>query len=120
MSYSKEEYQILLQTFKIVLACAKAGAIISPVSGICFNGMGIARGIANEVYKPLVCVYTAVELLSDGWPHHSGCSLCPVARPEGLTSMAGELWKGEQLALRINLLEYMIAKIEAQLRDMED
>lgn len=116
MSHRKEQYQILLQVFGDVLAQAKAGTINSFVAGICFNG----HEIAVRLSSPCVCVYSAVKFLSVGWPHHSGTNLYPVHRPKGLSAMAGDLWKGEQLALRISLLEYMIAKIEAQLKDMED
>lgn len=112
----ENESRLILQVFREVLAQAKAGDVASPAVGICFNG----QGIAVKLSRPDVCIYKAVEFLSVGWPHHSGTNLYPVKRTEGLKVMGGGFWKGEQLALRISLLEYMIAKIEARLKDMED
>ena len=116
MDFTKEQYQTLLFLFNCVLSHAEAGIIPRPMFGICNNAFYFQEINKELTDTPSVNTYDAVAELSEGWDKHSGVRHYPVP---GFTGTV-PYWRGSQLALRISLLEYMIAKIEARLKDMED
>lgn len=65
--------------------------------GICYN--------LNEIVDEDVSVYEFVSNNSEDWEHHSGVYEYPVKLSNNC-----DLWEGEQLELRLSLLDHLIAK----------
>lgn len=80
--------------------------------GICFN--------LNKLLNPTdgwmsgshddsrISGYTIVSYFSKGWSYHTGHPIYPIPR-----SKTCQLWAGEQLGLRRDLIQYMIYRINA-------
>ena len=59
-----------------------------------------------------VFMYKVVEVFSVGWKHHSG------SRPYPIKFIAGCKWEGTNLTLRIDLMKYIVGKIDIMLEEM--
>ena len=71
--------------------------------GICYN---LDRLLCDTGYY-CTSGYHIIKELSLGWRYHTGSSLYPVPLEKGCG-----LWKGSQLELRIDLINYIIKQLE--------
>jgi hypothetical protein len=93
------KYESVVEMLKWMLA----GNIADKDHGICYNLDGILS--ENDVRAD---GYLIVCVLSNGWEHHTGQSIFPIPFDRN-----ANLWEGEQLAYRQDLMKYIISKIEA-------
>jgi hypothetical protein len=79
-------------------------------SGLCFN---ISRMGAIDMHT----VYDVLRIFSVDWEHFSGEHLYPISgekvynHPKSL----GKHWEGEQLELRLSLIDHLIKKLREEL-----
>ena len=59
------------------------------------------------------CAYSFVSNNCDDWEFYSGNDCYPVKHPDTYTK--GCYWKGEQLELRLSLIDHLIKKCDDQL-----
>lgn len=72
--------------------------------GICYNLSNLIIEINNDDRR---MGYNVIEVFSLGWKHHTGILESPVP----YESCRG-LWEGNQLVLRIDLINYIIKQLE--------
>jgi len=93
----------LLQALKQLRVMAASGCVPDTKEGICLN-----------VYNLCGKYYLAKQRkLQSGWQYHSGDDYFPVAGLwEFFCSPYIKKWQGEQLDLRLSLINHMINKLE--------
>ena len=116
--YSKEALQMYKEAFLVV----KDKALTCPELlswGVCYNAeeylMGLGQKEANAC-----SVYEAINVLAKYWPHarkfpesdHLYAYFVPFTRSYGR-------WEGPNLEMRLDLLDYLIAKCD-ELLDLEE
>ena len=79
------------------------GVVKDADCGICFNWSA-----AKTVHYSLINFYNLVDNLAVGWPEHSGNRSYPIKQR---SSMLDSLWEGEQLALRQDLMRYIMKQL---------
>lgn len=73
--------------------------------GICFN----LSDLTERKYKQLEYKgYDIVEEFSKEWKHHSGNVAYPVPR----SHLGEDLWEGDQLKYRLDLIDYIIGQLK--------
>ena len=77
--------------------------------GICWNAN---YHPINGSEDHLVNMYHVVDELSVGWEHHSGAKSYPIPH------IKGNKWEGKNLELRIDLMKYIVGKIDELLEGM--
>lgn len=80
--------------------------------GICYNFARVTRECCGDFSMGDLKAYDVVEHISHGWEKHSGVSLYPI-KPK----KAVDLWKGKQLELRIELMQYILNKLKSMSLD---
>ena len=80
--------------------------------GICYNFARIIRQCCDDFSMGSLNAYDVVEFVSHGWEKHSGVSYYPI-EPKGDI----ELWEGNQLTLRIELMQYILNKLKSMSLD---
>ena len=105
MKYTKEQLNIAKN---ILLSLISEDRKIDDANyGICFNA---SRHPINKYDEwsgdCLVSMYDVVDKLSVGWEHHSGLVPYPIPYIEG------NKWEGKNLELRIDLMKYIVSKID--------
>jgi hypothetical protein len=76
--------------------------------GICYNFARVIRECCDDFSMGNVKVYDVVEHISHGWEKHSGYRASPIEPQEDVA-----LWEGEQLELRIELMQYILNKLKS-------
>lgn len=79
---------------------AVGGNVFNTRYGICYNLM-------NKIED---CAFLFVASNSDDWEFYSGCTAYPVVEP--YRYYGGCYWVGEQLELRLSLIDHLIKKCE--------
>lgn len=111
MNYTKEQLNVAR---KILLDLINPYREIDDTFyGICWNAQKHPLNEYDEWSGDcLVCIYHIVDELSVGWEHHSGKKSYPV--PYNV----GNKWEGKNLELRIDLMKYIVNKIDIMLEGM--
>lgn len=97
----------IIKLLRQVRRDAKAGKIARLNVGICGNAWSLVGGSSWEDQAEF---YKRLEDLFKGWPQHSGNLVWPVRE---VSNSLGD-WEGEHLALRLDLLNYVIHKAEGK------
>lgn len=115
----------LIQSLKQLRKLAAENSVPEPLFGVCYNAQHIYWAIADERGKTkdgnvydVLCTTAFI-----GWPKHSGREdypiplIGPADRRDGRSlksdgTFAGA-WEGEYLDLRLELIDYAIAKLES-------
>lgn len=101
MSITRVEAYSVIVNLQDTIKLAKAGKIEEDYVGLCFQLMD----------AQLPCQgYDAVNQYSVGWEHHTGNYNYPVER------LGDNLWAGEELHLRLDLMNYMIDKLTLEFK----
>lgn len=105
----------LLEGLREVLTLALAGRFSSTGDnrsdrlgrwkGICYYLTAVMKKNNVDQHTEFGIEYEAVNTLSRGWIHHTGDPSYPVPR------LQPHLWEGEQLELRLDLINYMINRL---------
>ena len=80
--------------------------------GICYNFARVIRECCDDFSMGGLKAYDVVEHISHGWEKHSGDSCYPIEPKDD-----EELWEGEQLELRIELMQYILNKLKSMSLD---
>ena len=111
--YSKESLHILKEALLILKGKASiyTDPIPAPDVGVCYNLMYTVDSISPHL---AVKAYIFVQEQSIGWPHHNGANdnFVPDDYKYGK-------WEGPNLEMRLDLLDYLIAKCD-ELLDLEE
>lgn len=103
-----------LKKFKSFLQSFIANTVsIDHQFGICFNLSKLYNG---KMKQETNIAYRFVEIYSIGWKHHTGCergNIVPDNQWDGN-------WTGENLALRLDLCNYLIEQIDIELNTRKD
>jgi len=85
----------------------RTGEVKSRVCGICFNleTLVLESGVTGSDNHS----YDLLQQLSKGWEHHTGNIAYPVPAGDFLD---GQFWKGEQLAYRVSLIDYLLPQVK--------
>lgn len=116
--YSKEELQMYKEAFLVV----KDKALTCPellFYGVCYNADEYLTSIGQKEANDSR-VYEAINVLASHWPHarkfpesyHLYAYFVPFTRSYGR-------WEGPNLEMRLDLLDYLIAKCD-ELSDLEE
>lgn len=116
--YSKEELQMYKEAFLVV----KDKALTCPellCHGVCYNADEYLTGIGQKEANDS-SVYEAINVLAKYWPHarkfpgfdQPFAYFVPFTRSYGF-------WEGPNLKMRLDLLDYLIAKCD-ELIDLEE
>lgn len=105
MKYTKEQLNVAKNILLSLIS--EDRKIHDTYYGICFNA---DRHPINK-YDTwsgdcLVSMYHVVDELSVGWEHHSGLGTYPIPY------LKGNKWEGKNLELRIDLMKYIVSKID--------
>jgi len=98
MIFTDDQKQNFLDGLKEI----RDGRIVHKFTGICSN----LSDISGKYAYPFVGIYAC------GWGKHSGSVSYPVPRP---TMGANDMWSGEYGRRRLELVAFLIAKLEDQL-----
>ena len=111
MKYTKEQLNVARNILLSLIS--EDRKIDDDYYGICFNA---DRHPINKYGRwsgdYLVSMYHVVEELSVGWEHHSGYRSYPIPHTKG------NKWEGKNLELRIDLMKYIVSKIDILLGEM--
>lgn len=111
MKYTKEQLNVAKNILLSLIS--EDREINDEYYGICWNGHYHPTNEYDELSgNAKVCMYSIVEELSVGWAHHSGLEGYPIAY------IAGNKWEGKNLELRIDLMKYIVSKIDILLGEM--
>ncbi len=110
MKYTKEQLNVAKN---ILLSLISEDRKIYDYYGICFNADCHPTN-KYDIWSGdcLVSMCHVVEELSVGWEHHSGDRLFPIPHTKG------NKWEGKNLELRIDLMKYIVSKIDILLGEM--
>ena len=115
----------LIQSLKDLRKLAAENSVPEPLFGICYNAQHIYWELADKrgetknghVYDVL-CTVAFI-----GWPKHSGREDYPIPLVHPADNRSGRhrfengtfggLWEGDYLDLRLELIDYAIAKLES-------
>lgn len=98
--FTNEELMHLREGLKRLIVAAVRGDLADSRTGICAT-------LNTETYLGIKA-YAFVRLYSEGWRHHTGDPHNPIP-PNGAK------WAGVGLHLRVDLMQYMLKRIEAEL-----
>lgn len=115
----------LIQSLKDLRKLAVAGNPPDPLFGICYNTQHIywdyIKGFPSLKDAGVYDVLCTVGFI--GWPKHSGRQEYPIPLVKPDDSLYGQsrradgtfagAWEGEYLDLRLELIDYVIAKLES-------
>lgn len=105
MNYTKEQLNIARD---ILLN------LISPTREIKHNWKGICYHAENhKLNNQSVYFYALIPNFAINWPHHSGLNAYPINNDYDL-----HCWEGKNLELRIDLMKYIVNKIDVMLDGM--
>lgn len=111
MNYTKEQLKLAKEILLNLISSDRE--IIEEYFGICWNGFYHPMNkYDEELDEGLVNIYIIVNEFSVGWEHHSGKKSYPVP------DIRGNKWEGKNLELRIDLMKYIIGKIDEMLEGM--
>ena len=104
---TKEEQETLIDALERIKGGERRG-----FRGICGSLEAILVDLSEDD-SGVFDWFPPVEVFSKGWEHHSGSERYPVS---GLfnyqhNTRQGTLWVGEQLELRMDLLDYLINQV---------
>lgn len=91
----------ILDALLVLKKQAVNGSVRKPVFGICYNLSELMGGCDSS--------YDFVAVSCSDWEFFSGCYLNPI---DGYVDKP--LWEGEQLELRLSLLDHLINKAKEQ------
>lgn len=111
MKYTKEQLNVAKNILLSLIS--EDRKIYDTKLGICWNAnhqpINKYDGWSGDC---LVNMYYVVEELSVYWEHHSGDRLYPIPHTKG------NKWEGKNLELRIDLMKYIVSKIDILLGEM--
>lgn len=113
MNYTKEQLNVAKQ---ILLNLISDDRILEDEHlGICRNGERHPfNKYDRDEFSGILSFYNFIDEFSMGWEHHSGEESYPVPYN------AGDFWEGKNLELRIDLMKYIVNKIDNILEGMTD
>lgn len=102
------------------------GCVRDPLTGIC-DAMGVYFNQTHESEGNRDVIIKKVKELMLEWPLSSGNKAFPVPNPEKAGGKAAQsvytfsrnMWVGPYGELRLNLLDWLIAKVETSLTDLK-
>ncbi len=106
MNYTKEQLNVAKNILLSLIS--EDREIKHDWKGICYNAEN--HKLNNKTY---VNFYNLISQMSNNWPKHSGYDAYPIQN-----DYAFYPWEGKNLELRIDLMKYIVSKIDILLGEM--